>query len=226
MSYILEALKKSEQERGRGESPDVQTIHSSGLQYTRQDKPVWPYILAVVITLNVAAIIYFLIPVAGPADTSIIAESNNPAQPVAQYLEPQQTAPATTTQKQTNSHPTAIADSNHELIAQTQPRYTAPVVPPTDKHGTNAAKPIRAEVIDVQDLPIDIKTAIPEIVFSAHVYSSNPQQRSVVINNNFMEEGDALTSKLVLDEITSNGVIFEYEGTRFRSSVLSNWSTQ
>ena len=33
MSYILDALKKSEQERGHGSIPGVQTVHSSSINY-------------------------------------------------------------------------------------------------------------------------------------------------------------------------------------------------
>lgn len=228
MSYILEALKKSEQERGHGESPGVQTIHSSGLQYTRQDKPAWPYVLAVVFTLNVAAIIYFLIPVTEPTETSVAETGNTPAQPVVQSRPPTQAN--TILVKQIPPQPVAMTDTSYEYVAPPKPRYIAPVkpepvAPPAVTQRTIPVEPSRSEVVGIQDLPVDIQTAIPEIVFSAHVYSSNPQQRSVVINNNFMEEGDALTANLILDEITNNGVIFEYEGTRFYSSVLSNWST-
>ena len=61
MSYILDALKKSEQERGRGDIPGVQTVHSSSLNYHGQKKTYWPYFLIVAVLLNLAAIIYFIV---------------------------------------------------------------------------------------------------------------------------------------------------------------------
>lgn len=61
MSYILDALKKSEQERGHGNIPDVQTVHSSGLNYRNEKKSYWPYILIVAVLLNLLAIVYFTI---------------------------------------------------------------------------------------------------------------------------------------------------------------------
>ena len=51
MSYILDALKKSEQERGHGGIPGVQTVHSSALSYSSK-KTYWPYILIAAVTLN------------------------------------------------------------------------------------------------------------------------------------------------------------------------------
>jgi len=60
MSYILDALKKSEQERGNSSIPSVQTIHSSSLNYADK-KTVWPYILIAVLLLNFAAILYFVV---------------------------------------------------------------------------------------------------------------------------------------------------------------------
>ena len=61
MSYILDALKKSEQQRGNGKIPDVQTVHSSSLNYRDEKKAYWPYILIIAIVLNLIAIIYFII---------------------------------------------------------------------------------------------------------------------------------------------------------------------
>ena len=42
MSYILDALKKSEQQRGHGAAPNVQTLHSSGLSYNSSRSQLWP----------------------------------------------------------------------------------------------------------------------------------------------------------------------------------------
>ncbi|MBT8135059.1 MAG: hypothetical protein KJO03_11160, partial [Gammaproteobacteria bacterium] len=78
MSYILDALKKSEQERGHGNVPDVQTVHSSSLNYRDDKKAVWPYILIVAVLLNLLAIGYFIINQAGPTETTqSIAESTD-----------------------------------------------------------------------------------------------------------------------------------------------------
>jgi len=80
-----------------------------------------------------------------------------------------------------------------------------------------------AEIIDFYELPEAIKQELPSIVISAHVYSSNPLQRSIVINNNFMEEGEYVLDGLILYEITPDGAIFNYQGTLFNYGVVSGW---
>ena len=60
MSYILDALKKSEQDRGNGTVPGVQTVHSSSLNYHQEKNPVWPWFLVVLVAINLAAVIYFI----------------------------------------------------------------------------------------------------------------------------------------------------------------------
>lgn len=53
MSYILDALKKSEQERSRGAIPDIKNFHHPNA--VERVKPVvWPYIILVILLLNAA----------------------------------------------------------------------------------------------------------------------------------------------------------------------------
>ena len=240
MSYILEALKKSEQERGAGSSPSVQTIHSASLQYAQQKKPVWPYILAVVITLNVVALIVFFAPAGKPLKQT---DATNPT-PAPLTLTPIADRAATTTldaptQKQPSPTQSVVAKTPPaqppaKPVTQIRQQTTAPRADTTstvsrrseDNYQHSISSQTRNDyvsVVDVHDLPLDIQARIPDMVFSAHVYSSNPEQRSVVINGNFMEQGDMLTPRLRLDEITTDGVVFDFDGTRFRTSVLSGW---
>ena len=78
-------------------------------------------------------------------------------------------------------------------------------------------------LIEFYELPESIKQELPAIIISAHVYSTNPAQRSIVINNNFMEEGEYVLDGLILYEITTDGAIFNYQGTLFNYGVVSGW---
>ena len=60
MSYILDALKKSEQERGQGNIPNVQTVHSASVNYGNKKNTYWPYILTTAVLLNLLVISYFI----------------------------------------------------------------------------------------------------------------------------------------------------------------------
>lgn len=79
------------------------------------------------------------------------------------------------------------------------------------------------KIIDFYDLPASIKQTLPAFIISAHVYSTNPMQRSIVINNNFLEEGEYVLDGLILYEITPDGAIFNYQGTLFSYGVVSSW---
>ncbi len=206
MSYILEALKKSEQQRGSDSTPTVQTIHSASLQYTQQKKPLWPYVLAAVITLNVIALIVFF----APPRTSDKPVPQDPPAATPAAFDAQRGAVVTATTPTPATVPGNTA---------TTPQGAAAAGTTTPQQNPEPG----AFVVDLRDLPLHIQRQIPDMVFSAHVYSRNPAQRSVVINGDFMEQGDMLNARLRLEEITADGVIFDYAGTRFRSSVLTQW---
>lgn len=61
MSYILDALKKSEKERQRGTAPDLLTVQETLLP-EKKKRRVWPYILGAVLILNMGLAAYRLIP--------------------------------------------------------------------------------------------------------------------------------------------------------------------
>ncbi|MFC1589017.1 general secretion pathway protein GspB [Pseudomonadota bacterium] len=213
MSYILDALKKSEQDRGNGSIPSVQTVHSSSLNYHQEKRALWPWILIAVLIANVAILVYFLKPDMNAQNVtanSDAPEKNNNAIPL--------------------QNKTAAENYSAPAVVTTPPIATATeqTAPVTDNHiitneTTLVATP--AQLIDIDELPANIRQQIPNMVFSAHVYSSNPAQRSLVINNRFMEEGDTVDYDLVLLEITSHGAIFDFRGHRFSTGILSGWST-
>ncbi|HUO76298.1 MAG TPA: general secretion pathway protein GspB [Thermodesulfovibrionales bacterium] len=61
MSYILDALKKSEEERKRGTVPDLLAVQDTRMQ--EQGKPhMWPYLLLVALVLNAGIFLWWLTP--------------------------------------------------------------------------------------------------------------------------------------------------------------------
>jgi general secretion pathway protein B len=110
----------------------------------------------------------------------------------------------------------------------TAPDIAAPPPAPRVAMAQPVADPVmemhEPGVLELHELPYDIQQRIPVMQFSAHVYSSNPLQRSVVINGRFMEEGDYLESDLYLSEITTDGAIFDFQGQRFHQRIVSAWN--
>jgi general secretion pathway protein B len=60
MSYILDALKKSEKERKRGSVPDIMTVQDIQMSGT-QKRPLWILLILVVLLLN-AAVLFWVSP--------------------------------------------------------------------------------------------------------------------------------------------------------------------
>jgi general secretion pathway protein B len=221
MSYILDALKKSEQERGHGTAPSVQTMHSSSLNYHASKTQLWPYLLLAAVLVNLAALVYFII---AKSDTE--AALQNPQRITA--AKPAAMPSANTVKIERFGDASHGNDQGETII------YKPVSMPGSSQLAT--AEPVnvlagipeypqpRGPIMEKEELPPDVQQHIPVMEFSAHVYSDNPLQRSIVINGRFMEEGDRLTADLLLDEITADGAIFNLKGQRFRQGVVSAWN--
>jgi general secretion pathway protein B len=72
------------------------------------------------------------------------------------------------------------------------------------------------EVIEMSQLPSDIKNELPRISINAHIYSNNPSSRVVNINGVVLREGEDVARGLTLKKITTSGVILTYKEHHFR----------
>ena len=246
MSYILDALKKSEQQRGQGAIPDVQTVHSSSLYYRDEKKTYWPYVLIAAVILNLIAIVYFIIDKDNISENNTLSVQdtaiNNNAEKTIAVNNAQAAPPSVAAEKQiinttkTNAKiepektKTVVPATAEAVKKKTNSSNNRDTIPPrtnsyvaVNKRPAQPQTQTQKEIIDFYDLPDSILQQLPAIVISAHIYSSNPLQRSIVINNNFMEEGEYVIDSLILHEITADGAIFDYEDTRFHYSVVSGW---
>lgn len=229
MSYILDALKKSEQERGRGNTPGVQTVHSSSINYHNEKKHYWPYILITAVLLNLAAVLYFIFDKNTATDTpyeskvteqNIVTDKNQKNAPPLQVDIPAKKILAITETPESADNKISVTD--RPTMARTQARQPEPDKTKTDPVASRAQEK-ELNIISYHDLQDSIKTQLPAIIISAHVYSSNPAQRSIVINNNFLEEGEYIIDDLVLHEVTPEGAILNYQGILFSYGAVSSW---
>lgn len=222
MSYILDALKKSEQERGHGSAPSVQTLHSSGLSYHSSKAQLWPYFLLAAVVINLGALLYFIMARsdAGPA-------AQLPAADLQAQAAPADTA-RTAIRSEAPIEITAPSETDAVFYKPVSMPAASPAAVPV-KPAAAAPKPAFSQaggptVLEMDELPFEVLQHIPVMQFSAHVYSSNPLQRSLVINGRFMEEGDRMASDLYLSEITPDGAIFDFQGQRFHQRIVSTWN--
>ncbi len=222
MSYILDALKKSEQERGHGSAPSVQTLHSSSLNYHANKTQLWPYFLLAAIVINLAALFYFII-----AKTDVEATTQEQ-----QRITETKPAVSSTTQTNSSKHVATVVEDTYSAESIVYKPISMPDTRPGIAKQVSQAREIETpryqqaslSVLERDELPFDMQQHIPIMEFSAHIYSSNPLQRSIVINGRFMEEGDWLASDLFLSEITPDGAIFDFQGQLFHQGVVSAWN--
>lgn len=230
MSYILDALKKSEQERGHGNIPDVQTVHSSSLNYRSEKRTYWPYILIAAVLLNLLAIIYFIVNKENPPEieavmpqSTVTADTKKGSSVAAVETETPKSSAAAIINDNVDTEIEEVivkpASTSVEKKIQQQNKKTEPGNADTGRQTIRE----RTDIIEFYELPESIKLELPAIIISAHIYSTNPAQRSIVINNNFMEEGEYVLDGLILYEITPDGAIFNYQGTLFNYGVVSGW---
>ncbi len=75
-----------------------------------------------------------------------------------------------------------------------------------------------------QELSSSILNQLPRLSFNSHMYSEDARFRSVIVNGAYRREGDNLAQGLILEHITENGVVLNYNDIKFRVAVLQNWS--
>ncbi|MGM0569222.1 general secretion pathway protein GspB [Marinobacter sp.] len=248
MSYILEALKKSESERNQGRIPDlgqqVRMIH----RRRRRGIPAIGW-LAVALVLNALVLIVLFWPGVGllqaPSGSgAIVAVTGDQAmgEDTAAALEPAEdqgnaeSAGTVTRVPPVPGEPAEIAEASGVsddagvVILDTldeAPTVIVPTIRPSSAGGSEddySPAPWEGRVPHLVELPMAFQRQVPDLVFNSHVYSSRPSARSVMINNRYLRMGDTL-GPLRVERITEEGVELSMDGQRFRVGVVRDWSS-
>ncbi|MEN6437411.1 MAG: general secretion pathway protein GspB [Syntrophobacter sp.] len=77
------------------------------------------------------------------------------------------------------------------------------------------------EVLSFSEVPPEIRNSVPMSI-SMLSYSKQPDDRWATINGQRMREGGQMTSGLKVEEITPDGVVFNYQGHSFYKAVREN----
>ncbi|MCK7544709.1 general secretion pathway protein GspB [Marinobacter bryozoorum] len=249
MSYILEALKKSESERNQGRVPDlgqqVRMIH----RRRRRGIPALAW-LAIALALNAVVLAVLLWPSVGlmqsatSPETPVSAGSDRPGEQsrAATVAEPAGLSEEGTAGDAVDREP-AEAGEPAEIAEATgsvsdagvvvldtldeAPTVIVPTIRPTSPDGSDKAyapTPWEGRVPHLVELPTAFQRQVPDLVFNSHVYSSQPSSRSVMINNRYLRSGDTL-GPLRVERITEEGVELSMDGQRFRVGVVRDWSS-
>jgi general secretion pathway protein B len=141
-------------------------------------------------------------------------------------------APATDPPAESTPGSAAIArsseiDAGDSRLAslETDPEASGPGTPAAVQTSPPQTEAPRRRVSRLSELPADVRRALPSVVFTGHLYSRNPRASYVFIDDGRqVVAGQQITDDLVLDEITPNGVVVEFQGYLIEVGVLQNWS--
>ena len=68
----------------------------------------------------------------------------------------------------------------------------------------------------LSELSEEVRRQIPALVITGAVYSNNPGQRLLLVNNQVLTQGSQAAPELKLTEIGEHSSVFDFRGTRFR----------
>jgi general secretion pathway protein B len=223
VSLILDALRKADAERERGSVPSLHSqpvvSPSAGEPLKPKLRPNWLWIAIGVALGLVAAATWVMIGRDAPAPSAATANLG-PAQPSTPGATP--TGPAGPAAPNVPPPP-AAASIDARTVAEPAP-WRQPEerkVPRADPKGVTqaaqigSAAPAAAPAYSREQLPPDIRAALPQLAIGGSIYSADPAARSLIVNGQLYRERDRLTQELSLEEIKLKAAIFKFRGYRF-----------
>jgi len=228
VSFILDALRKSDAQRRRGAAPALLTPQAPPVTLERSRR--FYYGLLAVALVGAGIVLGSLRPwhVERPVAATQDAMPREPgstqsaplAFPVRQEMARRAQPPAPKEKSppgaQFASAPAAAAlklegavraNAGNTVRARSIPRV-----------GSGDA-PRETKVAAFAELPVAIQEEIPSLSISAHAYSPTPRERLIGINDRVLREGEHAAPGLLLEQITPDGMVLSYKGYRFRRGV-------
>jgi general secretion pathway protein B len=197
VSFILDALRKSEDERQRAAVPEISRIPAA---LPKPRLPSWALALMLLLCVSVAALSW------GwwrslRSDAPIVARSAQPP-----------SAPLTSVSSGA-SPLRALAGKAAPAPEPAAPKQNESV---SEAHVKAAAEPLAtsAELPSAAELAAQ-GVMVPDLELQLHVFSDDPAQRFVFIDGSKYGEGDALPTGPQIVEITADGVVFAQHGQEF-----------
>ncbi len=221
MSYILEALKKSDQERQIGHVPDIGQIQEA----PRPVAPRWPRWLLIALLINALILLTLAWRIWDARDTAAPLASTPaaPAQPAAVMPAPPAPVAASVVPA-----PAVVAAPAPAAVAPlpVEAEQPAAAVQPTDEPLMEAvpdAEPlpassvmVYADVPRLQDLPFEERARLPAPRIDVHVFAQEPERRFVLINLRKYQVGDKLEDGPTLEAILNDGIVLSHAGRQYR----------
>jgi general secretion pathway protein B len=232
MSFILDALKKSEIERQRQSQPGFM---DSPTAQRRSRLPLWAILLGALLAINIVVLAVMLLRNGASAPASPPKRHTEPAPlaedkaPAADHFSPLGPAPvyapeipvtaaddvSTGTAAASQVAPLAAPLSAPRSSAQRSAPRTAlrrpdPVLIDEDAKADN-----EETLPSINEINLTGAQALPELHLDVHVYATKAGDRFVYINMRKYHEGSTLPEGPVVEHIRRDGVVLNYRGLRF-----------
>ena len=244
MSYILDALKKAERERGATQVPTLMTVHD--FRSTQRSRS---WILVGALVLCAAALTWYFIPalknVPRHPETAPARAAQNPAAASddsglraivpSGNLKNEPAAPVETKTAKNKIHPNAAGEAKNASVAtavagrgvkppEISVPYRAgetPALPGQAVQPRTVAPPAPAgtagkpgTVEQKPTAPASFAEAMAMMNLTVLLYSDTPADRIVFINGRKYGEGDHVDGKYLIESINLEGAVLSYQGER------------
>ena len=220
MSFILDALKKSENARQRQAGPALFEVRVTP---PRRGLPIWAIVIGLLLLTNGAVLTWMLlrrpavrtpVPATVRAATGAAAAAATPPAAVEpSVLTPVSVAPASPAGTGVVAVKPAAAAPVAASLAPGSPAAAdlAPAVqpPPAATQAAAGGLPLYAQ------FAAGPGAQLPVLHLDLHVYDPDPSKRFVMINMHKLHQGDSLTDGVTVVQIRPDGVVLSYQGRKF-----------
>lgn len=206
MSFIFDALKKSEADRLNKDTPGFSNVPDKAQEKSASH---WIWIVVVLIVVNVSVLTLMFMkpdrvpdaaPVSPPTEAAVVA--------------PQLAAVSNTATRRTASLPAESAASATPVAEPLEESMQeSPQTASSNRPGRSFE--VTESFASFNELRVQGVLNLPDLHLDIHVYSNQPEERFVFINMSKYTASSTLAEGPVVAEITPDGVILDYRGTAF-----------
>lgn len=223
MSYILDALRKADAERDRGNVPGIHAQPSFGDARPGGTPAKSRTAITIALVGFAAAIVIVALAALGGLLPWFFMSRGAPPAPLPTAVVPAP-APAPVAVA-----PAPVTPSIAPPIEAPKPRVEPapiarkpkpPVAPAASAAVAPDAKPAATaeRVYALADLPDEIRRQLPNLAVGGSMYSTKPADRILIINGQVLHEGDAIAPGLVLQQIRLKAALLSFRDHRFTIS--------
>lgn len=229
MSYILDALRRADAERGRGHVPglNAQPVPAAEASGTPA-RPAVPWLAGAVVALAGGAIGWFFFGRSPEPPPPVVAQAPLPAPPAPAPAPapPMAVAPSPTPLPLAPMPPPpppmpAQAAAPAPAPMQAEPVPAPPTPAPTRAAGRTAAAAAAAAAsavpppVPFAELPEEVRRQLPTLAMGGAIWSEQPSARMLIVSGQLVREGDPVAPNVKLEQIKPRSAVLSWKGLRY-----------